>query len=49
MKRTISFCCMIRHLLFLTLFAPLAQAQKDEKLLFKKEPQAEAIASATSM
>jgi len=32
-------------ILLLSICAPLAQAQKDEKLLFKKEPQAEAIAS----
>ena len=35
----------ITGILLLSIFAPLAQAQKDEKLLFKKEPQAEAIAS----
>ena len=32
-------------ILLLSICAPLAQAQKDEKLLFKKEPQVETIAS----
>jgi polysaccharide export outer membrane protein len=32
-------------ILLLSICAPLAHAQKDEKLLFKKEPQADAVAS----
>jgi polysaccharide export outer membrane protein len=32
-------------ILFFSIFAPPTYSQKDEKLLFKKEPQAEAIAS----
>jgi polysaccharide biosynthesis/export protein len=32
-------------IVFLSVCAPLAYAQKDEKVLFKKEPQADAIAS----